>query len=117
MPLEKGDRFEFRTSNGWEALRVLEVSAAISHRPNFGEIKVYKCESVATSKIYPQIDLSSWRGAEGACQVRKLKRVSPPPPPPSTQRKDAAHAARAATHQTCAKVKCWTRWVRVGGDF
>lgn len=84
MPLEKGDRFEFRTGNGWEALRVLEVSAAISHRPNFGEIKVYKCESVATSKIYPQIDLSSWRGAEGACQVRKVKRAAPPPPPTPT---------------------------------
>ena len=123
MPLEKGDRLEFRTGNGWEALRVLEVSEAISHRPNFGEIKVYKCESVATSKIYPQIDLSSWRGAEGACQVRKVKRAAPPPPPTPTpaemaeQKKAAAEAARAASHQTRRKVKCWMEWARVGGDF
>ena len=90
---------------------------------NFGEIKVYKCETVATGKIYPQVDLSSWRGAEGACQVRKVVRAAAAPPPPPTaaetaaRRKDAAHAARAATHQTRAKVECWTQWVRVGGDF
>ena len=64
-----------RMEGGWEHLRVLEVSDAISNRANFGAVKVYRCEAVGSGKIYPRIDLSSWRGAEGACQVKGVKRA------------------------------------------
>ena len=73
--LAKGDTFHLRMEGGWEHLRVLEVSDAISNRANFGAVKVYRCEAVGSGKIYPRIDLSSWRGAEGACQVKGVKRA------------------------------------------
>ena len=110
---------------GWEHLRVLEVSDSISYRANFGAVKVYRCEAVGSGKIYPRIDLSSWRGAEGACQVKGVKRAprgargaataATPGATPGVPR-SAALAARGAPNQTRSKVACWARYTRVGGD-
>ena len=86
FPLKKDDTFELKMGSAWERLLVLEVSDAISHRANFGQIKVYSCKSLTTGKLYPQVDLSSWRGAEGACQVRRVKHAPAPPAPPPTVR-------------------------------
>ena len=106
---------------GWEHLRVLEVSDSISYRANFGAVKVYRCEAVGSGKIYPRIDLSSWRGAEGACQVKGVKRAPRGARGAATARgaggeRSAALAARGAPNQTRSKVACWARYTRVGGD-
>ena len=91
----------------------MEVSDAISHRANFGQIKVYSCKS--RSRLHPQVDLSSWRGAEGACQVRRVQHA-PAPPPTVEEQCSATKEARRAPHQTRAKVACWERCPHVGGD-
>ena len=99
--------------SAWERLLVMEVSDAISHRANFGQIKVYSCKS--RSRLHPQVDLSSWRGAEGACQVRRVQHA-PAPPPTVEEQCSATKEARRAPHQTRAKVACWERCPHVGGD-
>ena len=121
-PMGKGDTFSMRVEGEWDQLRVLEVSDALSHRANYGAIKVYKCESVKSGKTYPRVDLSSWRGAEGACQVKCVKRApqetptAPAAVPTALDQRNAAQAALTAKHQTRSRVACWMRYRRVGGD-
>ena len=82
---------------------------------------LYRCEAVGSGKIYPRIDLSSWRGAEGACQVKGVKRAPRGARGAATARgaggeRSAALAARGAQNQTRSKLACWARYTRVGGD-